>query len=173
MQLEQGVEVREHRKEQMESNFTPSPTFTSSSRVRFLSRLHSTISMVTGNFLGISVHRRISTGLQPFRNWQPNMKSSFQCCITYSKEKQVCSINITVFLISVSLPALLLYCNKTFNFYEKDALHLQTTSLCLPRQSSILESPNSWGLLYRQTSPKTVAQAGEGKYPRWEGKEQQ
>lgn len=68
-QLKQDWDVREHEKEQVESNFTWSLTFTSSSRVRFLSRLHSTISIVTGNFLGISVHLRISTGLQPFRNW--------------------------------------------------------------------------------------------------------
>lgn len=104
----------------MESNLTQSRTFTSSSSVRFLSRLHSTISIVTGNFLGISVHLRISTGLHPFRNWQPNMKSSFQCCITYSKGKNKPEASVAALhqyptaLQGYSFPPhLLLYCTAT------------------------------------------------------------
>ena len=71
-------------------------TSISSCRVMSLSRLTETISWVTGNFSGSLVHFLIITGLQPFRNWYPNMKSSLQCCITYSGWRNIRWCNIIV-----------------------------------------------------------------------------
>lgn len=64
------------------------------------------------------------------------------------------------------------HCTETFNFYEKYALHLQTTSLCLPWYSSILVS-KFLGFVIQTVKPQNNGTGREREIPKGEGKKQQ